>query len=1062
MAKRTIATKLALDGEKEYKKAISECSKNMAVFGSELKLAAAQSEKNSKSIKGLHDQNKILSAQLEESQRKVKLSKDALSLWEKTADTARKRSDQLGIELDTASKEFEGMKRSGKASESELKAQEKKVNDLKNALDESNQTVENAERKTKDWKIALNNASAASAQLSSRIDDNKDKIKALVATKLEKFGNVCKKALTGMASSGLAAATALSAAAVSGASFADDIITTATNTGIATEKLQAYNYAQNLVDLDMESLTSSMAKNVKSMSTAAKGSKDMEAAYKSLGVRVKDSNGELRDSETVYWETVDALGEIENSTQRDAISMQIFGKSAQELNSLIAVGSKGVKEYADEAKSMGVILNKVALKDLGALDDAVQRGKALTEGWKNQIAAKVAPELSKGINAVIKEASSAAPRVINESGKVFKYISSATNRIAPQVKKVISAAKPITKELKQDVLPTIDNIVDGVESGITLVTNGLRAVEPLLSGVMKITGGITEGVTWVGNKVTEVVSGVLGWADPISESTYAVIDAVDDAGRSWQSYKELAADALDYSEVSELEAVQSALGKIVDENGKVTGSKQKLQETIALLKAQGYDVEYDAIHNQIKGYDVLQKSIQDTIAQKKYEIEIASMEEVYSGALETRRTSEESYKNAISERLKVQQQIIDENPKLIEQYGSVDGIMKAVSEDSSIAGYSLQSMLANYASLDEQVKTSAQTHQDAQTAIETYNAALSQGTSGAYAEASETINAYFDNLSLKASGGKEVVEQSVAELYQTIGTLAVEINDALQLGDITLAEDIGTELDSALTEFNARGEALPSAMTQVLNNVAAAAEQAGAKIPVALNNSIKEATPNIEFSGDFVGRFQAELDSMSLDELMKKYGSNSIDGFSQGVKENDSANKAVSSKMNSFDQAVHNSVLDFGSPSRRMRQYGMWTMDGLADGIEARAPRAIRAATSVASRVASAMRNVLQIGSPSKLTRKFGAWMGEGLSLGMLSQEKNVGKSAAKVAGAAVYEFAGINAPQSFSLAPTSAGSSRSVEVKQNLNFYGDYSARDGVTTARDLDRKLGLALGVI
>lgn len=88
-------------------------------------------------------------------------------------------------------------------------------------------------------------------------------------------------------------------------------------------------------------------------------------AYKTLSVAVTDSNGHLRDAETVYWEAIDALGNVANETERDALAMQIFGKSARDLNPLIAQGSAGIAALTDEARSMGAVMSGEALVRTG-------------------------------------------------------------------------------------------------------------------------------------------------------------------------------------------------------------------------------------------------------------------------------------------------------------------------------------------------------------------------------------------------------------------------------------------------------------------------------------------------------------------------------------------------------------------------------------------------------------------------------------------------------------------------------------------------------------------------
>lgn len=119
------------------------------------------------------------------------------------------------------------------------------------------------------------------------------------------------------------------------------------------------------------------------MDSARKGSAAYADAYKTLGVSVTDANGELRDSNDVYWECIDALGSIQNETERDALAMQLFGKSAQELNSVIEAGSEAFKELGDEAEQMGFILSEDAVNRLGAFNDKLQVLQAGAEGLKN-------------------------------------------------------------------------------------------------------------------------------------------------------------------------------------------------------------------------------------------------------------------------------------------------------------------------------------------------------------------------------------------------------------------------------------------------------------------------------------------------------------------------------------------------------------------------------------------------------------------------------------------------------------------------------------------------------
>lgn len=163
-------------------------------------------------------------------------------------------------------------------------------------------------------------------------------------------------ALAAIGTAAVGAGKALVDMSVNSAAYADEILTASTVTGMSTDSLQAYKYAAELVDVSLDTLTGSMARNVRSMSSVRKGTGEIADAYRRLGVSITDANGNLRDSEAVYWETIDALGKVSNETERDALAMQIFGKSAQELNPLIAQGSAGIAELTEEAKRMGAVM----------------------------------------------------------------------------------------------------------------------------------------------------------------------------------------------------------------------------------------------------------------------------------------------------------------------------------------------------------------------------------------------------------------------------------------------------------------------------------------------------------------------------------------------------------------------------------------------------------------------------------------------------------------------------------------------------------------------------------
>jgi phage-related minor tail protein len=225
------------------------------------------------------------------------------------------------------------------------------------------------------------------------------------------------------------------------AKYADDVMVLSTQFGLSTDTIQEFQYMAELTDTSLETITGSLAKLTKNMQTATKGTGDAYKAFEALGVSITDSNGELRSSEDVFNDVINALGQMDNQTQADAYAMQIFGKSAMELNPLIEAGSDAIAQYAEEAHQMGYVLDSETLESLGALDDSMQRSQNAINAVKNQIGSQLAPIIADITEAFAEWAMGVDWKAVGNTIKsVLSAIGKAINVLIPIVKKIIEWA----------------------------------------------------------------------------------------------------------------------------------------------------------------------------------------------------------------------------------------------------------------------------------------------------------------------------------------------------------------------------------------------------------------------------------------------------------------------------------------------------------------------------------------------------------------------------------------------------------------------------------------------
>lgn len=208
---------------------------------------------------------------------------------------------------------------------------------------------------------------------------------------------------------------------IAAANTADDLLTLSSISGISTDSLQKLQYASERVDVSVETMTDSMTKMIRTMGDARKGSEEASEAYKKLHVRITDASGQLRDSEEVFYEVIDALGKVGNETERDSLAMTVFGKSARELNPLIEAGSKKLKDLGIEAEDMGAVMSGKSLEELGAFKDSMDKFNATAEATKMQLGMALLPLLS-GFMKVVSEIPAPVLEVVAVIGAVVAIL----------------------------------------------------------------------------------------------------------------------------------------------------------------------------------------------------------------------------------------------------------------------------------------------------------------------------------------------------------------------------------------------------------------------------------------------------------------------------------------------------------------------------------------------------------------------------------------------------------------------------------------------------------------
>lgn len=270
---------------------------------------------------------------------------------------------------------------------------------------------------------------------------------------------------------------ALGGAAYKAAQTADDLHTLSAQTGISTDNLQKMAYAADLVDVSVETISGSMSKLKNNMASESEAT---VAAFESIGVATRDTNGELRNSEDVFYDVLQGLSQIPNETERDVIAMQLFGKSADQLAGIIDDGGESLKALGQEAEDLGLVLDEETLTSLNAVNDEIDKLKA------------------------------------QATGEIAKAGAQAMETLAPVLETIIGKIS--------ELLTWIGNLDETQMKAILTILAVIAAISPIAGLIATISGAITTFLT-IWPQVQAVAAGIKAFAlaNPLALVVAAVI-----------------------------------------------------------------------------------------------------------------------------------------------------------------------------------------------------------------------------------------------------------------------------------------------------------------------------------------------------------------------------------------------------------------------------------------------------------------------------------------------------------------------------------------------------------
>ena len=249
-----------------------------------------------------------------------------------------------------------------------------------------------------------------------------------------------KTAALGVAKVGVAATAAgaaLGALAKVNIDFLDRLGKTASKLGITAEFLQELRFAADQTGVGIAAIDMGLQRFIRRVAEARQGTGEAKRALEQLGISVTDSNGNLKSTKQLFFEVADGIANTTDEAERVRLAFKFFDSEGVALVETMRNGSQGLKDFADQAENLGIIISGDTVKKAEAFKDTLGR-------LKNQLTAIT----SSVIGAVL---------------PVFDDFSLKLSEILGNLKKDDKTFENFGKDIAVSILHTLNSVVISIQ-----------------------------------------------------------------------------------------------------------------------------------------------------------------------------------------------------------------------------------------------------------------------------------------------------------------------------------------------------------------------------------------------------------------------------------------------------------------------------------------------------------------------------------------------------------------------------------------------------------------------
>ena len=166
----------------------------------------------------------------------------------------------------------------------------------------------------------------------------------------------------------------------------------ATRLGVSVQELQALSFSAQLAGISTENFNLSAQRMTRRVAEATQGLGEAQGALKELGISaISFSKLPLAEQMEIL---ADKFGKVKGESNKLRLAFKLFDSEGTAVLQMLKGGSDAMRAQAQEAKTLGLVLNDQAVAAATKFKDEMTRAQSAVKGMSNTIGGELMPILT--------------------------------------------------------------------------------------------------------------------------------------------------------------------------------------------------------------------------------------------------------------------------------------------------------------------------------------------------------------------------------------------------------------------------------------------------------------------------------------------------------------------------------------------------------------------------------------------------------------------------------------------------------------------------------------------